>query len=69
MVALDEAIEKLSSLDETHARLVELRFFAGLTVPEIGTVLGISERQVGREWAIVRAWLGRELNDWATNDR
>ena len=58
---LDSALEKLERLDERQARIVELRFFVGLTEEEIAAVLGISSRTVKRDWRIARVWLEREL--------
>lgn len=56
-LALDEAICRLSSLDAQAAQIVQLRFFAGLSVDETAEVLGISPRTVKRDWAFARAWL------------
>ena len=50
------------SLDPRQARMAELRFYGGLTVPEVAEVMSLSERTVAREWAMVRAWLRRELS-------
>ena len=61
LLALNEAIERLSALDRQKARVVELRFFGGLTIEEAAEVLGISHATVEREWALARAWLRREL--------
>ena len=61
ILALDEAIMRLSEKDETLGQLVKLRFFAGLTVEETAKVLGISPRTVAREWSFARAWLYKEL--------
>ena len=61
LLAVDEAIEKLAQLDPRQARIVELRFFAGLTVEEVAEALGLSKRTVENEWTIIRAWLRREL--------
>jgi RNA polymerase sigma factor (TIGR02999 family) len=58
---LDDALTSLACLDERQGRLVELRFFAGLSVEETALVMGVSERTVKREWASARAWLFREL--------
>jgi len=58
---LDAALEKLAALDERQARLVELRFFGGLTIDETADVLGISPATVKRDWTLARAWLHREL--------
>ena len=63
VIALDEALRKLSQLDERQARIVELRFFGGLTVQEAAEVLGVSKRTVEAEWTMVRAWLRRELSE------
>lgn len=62
ILALDEVLEKLSRLDETQAKIVEMRFFGGLTNSEIAETLQISERTLGREWQAARLWLYRELN-------
>jgi RNA polymerase sigma factor (TIGR02999 family) len=61
LVALDDALAKLSALDSEQARLIELRFFGGLSIEEAAVVLGISPATVKREWATARAWLRREL--------
>lgn len=61
LLAVDEALTKLAALDARQARVVELRFFAGMTVAEVAQVLGVSKRTVESEWAAVRAWLRREL--------
>lgn len=60
-VALDEALERLAQLDAQQARIVELRFFGGLTVEETADALGISPATVKRDWAVARAWLLRAL--------
>lgn len=61
ILALDAALEKLAALDAEQARLVELRFFGGLTVEETAEAMQISPATVKRHWAIARAWLAREL--------
>ena len=61
--ALDEALTRLERLDPEQARIVELRFFAGLTVEEAAEALGLSAATVKRRWALARAWLYRELTD------
>lgn len=61
LVVLDATLERLAALDERQARIVELRFFGGLTVEETAAVLEISPRTVKREWQMARAWLQREL--------
>jgi RNA polymerase sigma-70 factor (ECF subfamily) len=63
VLALDEALKKLATLDARQAKLVELRFFGGLSVEETAEVLGVSKRTVEREWTACRAWLRRELSD------
>jgi RNA polymerase sigma factor (TIGR02999 family) len=61
LVALDDALNQLAALDPQQGRLVELRFFGGLSVEEASIVLGISPATLKREWAIARAWLQREM--------
>ena len=61
LMALDEALERLSKMDEVGARIVELRFFAGLSIEETAEALGSSPATVKREWGVARAWLRREL--------
>ena len=62
IVALDEALERLSEIDEQQSRIVELRFFSGLTVEETAAVLGISPATVKRDWSMAKAWLHREIS-------
>jgi RNA polymerase sigma factor (TIGR02999 family) len=62
LVALDEALARLETLDPRLARLVEVRFFAGLSVKETADALGLSERTVKRDWQKARAFLYSELN-------
>jgi RNA polymerase sigma factor (TIGR02999 family) len=61
LVALDDALRKLSAQDVRQSRIVELRFFAGLTIEDTAEVLEISPATVAREWTIARAWLYREI--------
>ncbi|MFN2502421.1 MAG: sigma-70 family RNA polymerase sigma factor [Pyrinomonadaceae bacterium] len=61
VTALDEALTKLESIDPQQARVVELRFFGGLTIKETATALGISVDTVKREWSTAKAWLYREM--------
>lgn len=61
VVALDDALRRLADIDPAQSRLVELRFFGGLTVEETAEVMEISPRTVKREWAVARAWLYREV--------
>jgi RNA polymerase sigma-70 factor, ECF subfamily len=65
LAALDEALERLATLDERQARIVELRFFGGLTVEETAVALGISTASVKRGWTAARAWLFREISEQA----
>lgn len=58
--ALDRAIEKLRALDPRQAQIVHLRFFAGLSTPEVAQLLNTSESTIKREWAVAKAWLSRE---------
>jgi RNA polymerase sigma-70 factor (ECF subfamily) len=60
-LALDAALQKLEALDPDQGRIVELRFFGGLTVEETAAALGISPATVKREWAVAKGWLYREL--------
>jgi RNA polymerase sigma factor (TIGR02999 family) len=60
-VAIDEALTALAAFDERKARMIELRFFGGLSVAETELVLGVSEQSVHRDWRLARAWLAREL--------
>ena len=62
VVALDRALDRLAAIDPQQARLVELRFFGGLTIEETAGVLGISTRTVDREWLIAKGWLHREIS-------
>ena len=62
LLDLDAALTKLAVEEPEFAKLVELRYFAGLGVEETAQVLGVSARTVKRNWAFARAWLGRELN-------
>ena len=61
LIALNEALERLAQMDAEKCRLVELRYFAGLSIPEAAAALGVSAATVGREWAVARMWLRREL--------
>jgi RNA polymerase sigma factor (sigma-70 family) len=61
MLALDGALERLQGLDARQAQVVELSYFAGLTYPEIGRLLDVSEATVDRDLRHARAWLKREL--------
>lgn len=61
VLALDEALQRLAEMDPDKARLVELRYFAGMSIPEAAAALGVSQATVGRQWAVARLWLRREL--------
>jgi len=61
VLALDEALQRLARLDERHARVVELRYFGGLSVEETAAALNLSPATVKRAWTLARAWLYREL--------
>ena len=62
IIVLDEALERLEKFDEKQAKIVEMRFFGGMSNAEIAESLGISERTVAREWQAARLWLYREIN-------
>lgn len=63
ILALNEALVMLKELDARQAKIVELRFFGGLTLKETATVMEISTASVSREWEMARAWLYRQLNE------
>jgi RNA polymerase sigma factor (TIGR02999 family) len=62
VLALDEALARLACIDAQKARMVELRFFGGLSVDETATALGVSASTVDRDWVFVRAWLHRAMS-------
>jgi RNA polymerase sigma factor (sigma-70 family) len=64
LLAIDEALEKLAAMDAQQGRVVEMRYFGGLTVEETAAALGISPRSVKREWAMAKAWLRVEISSW-----
>lgn len=66
LVALDEALHRLAAFNPEGARIIQYRFFGGLSHPEIAGVLGISERTVRRVWVAAKAWLRQELGDRLT---
>jgi RNA polymerase sigma factor (TIGR02999 family) len=61
VLAIDDALERLAEHDLDQARIVEMRFFAGLSVEEVAHVMGVSARTIKRQWRMARAWLFREL--------
>ena len=61
LMALDEALHRLAGQDERQCRVVEMKFFAGLDIEQIATVLDVSPRTVKREWTMARAWLHQEM--------
>jgi len=63
LVALDGALERLTAIDDRQAKVVELRFFGGLSVEETSEILGLSPTTVKREWATARLWLFRAINE------
>jgi RNA polymerase sigma factor (TIGR02999 family) len=63
LAAIDAVLARLEALDPKQGRIVELRFFGGLTIEETAEVIGISEATVKREWVLARAWLRRELTE------
>ena len=65
VLAVHEALERLAALDPEQARLVELRYFAGLTIAETAEALGVSPATANRQWAVASVWLRRELEEGA----
>jgi RNA polymerase sigma factor (TIGR02999 family) len=61
LIALDEALDRLTVLDARHSRVVEMKFFAGLTIEEIAEAIGTSHATVERDWNLARAWLYHEM--------
>jgi RNA polymerase sigma factor (sigma-70 family) len=68
-VALDDALKALAAFDERKSRVIELRFFGGLSVEETATVLKVSPETVMRDWRLAKAWLQREMRGDAGPDR
>ena len=68
LLALDEALERLAEFDERQSRVVELRFFGGLTVEETAEALGIAPKTVKRDWSVARAWLYRAVKNSGRDD-
>jgi RNA polymerase sigma factor (sigma-70 family) len=69
VIALDDALNTLAELDPRQSRVVELRFFAGLSLEEISEVMGIATATVQRDWTMARAWLHREISRRETSRR
>ncbi len=63
IIALNDALTRLEGIDERKSKVVELRYFGGLTVPEVAEVLNVSEITVMRDWAFAKAWLSREMQN------
>jgi RNA polymerase sigma-70 factor (ECF subfamily) len=61
LLALDDALTKLESIDPTKTRMIELRFFSGLSIEETAAVLAVSPRTIDRQWQTAKAWLYREI--------
>ena len=68
VIAVHEALDRLAALDPDQAKLVEMRYFGGLTIEETAAALDISPATVKREWAVARAWLRRELTDHGADE-
>jgi RNA polymerase sigma factor (TIGR02999 family) len=66
LCALDDALETLAKMDERRARVIELRFFGGMSVEETAAALDVSAQTVMRDWRLARAWLARELRSGET---
>ena len=65
LLALDRALEELARIDARQAKIVEMKFFGGLSAPEVSEVLGISRATVDRDWATARVWLHRQMSKTA----
>jgi len=62
LLALNDSLDELSRIDERQGKIVEMKFFGGLSAPEISEVLGISRATVDRDWATARVWLHRQMS-------
>jgi RNA polymerase sigma factor (TIGR02999 family) len=69
LLEIDDAMEKLAKVDPRAARVVELRFFGGLTIEEASHVLNVAQSTVEDDWSLARAWLGRELGARSVGER
>ena len=67
LILLDQALEALAEFDERKAKVVEMKFFGGLTVDEIAAVLNVSRQTVDRDWSLAKAWLIHEMKDHKDN--
>ena len=67
VIAVDDALNRLAEFDPQQARLVELRFFGGLSIEETAVVLGVSAATVKRNWSVAKAWLAREMSGRPTH--
>jgi RNA polymerase sigma factor (TIGR02999 family) len=68
LIALDDGLNELSRIDERQGKIVEMKFFGGLSAAEISLVLGISRATVDRDWATARVWLHRQMSRKASDD-
>ena len=68
LIAVDELLTRLASLDPQGSRIVELRFFAGLSVEETADVMGLSSAKIRREWSVAKAWFMREMDKLDSNE-
>ena len=69
LLQLDDALHELAQFDSRKTRVVEMRYFGGLTADEIASVLGISPQSVNRDWNLAKAWLAREMSRQEHNGR
>lgn len=67
LILLDETLQRLAQVDPRQARIVELRFFGGLTVEEAAQIIGVSKRTVEGDWTMAKAWLKREMENGLTD--
>ena len=68
IVALDDALRALADIDSRKSRVVEMRFFGGLTIKEVAEVLNVSQETVLRDWRLARVWLLRELSQGTADE-
>jgi RNA polymerase sigma factor (TIGR02999 family) len=67
LIALDDALNGLAKVDEEQSKIVEMRFFGGLSIDETAAAIGVSTATVSREWSVARAWLFREMSNGPRN--